>query len=55
MDEEIGVIKKNDTWKLTNLLEGHKSLGVKWVYKIKTNQHRKEKRYKVILVAKGYK
>jgi hypothetical protein len=34
MDEEIHVIEKNDTWKLTNL---PKTIGVKWVYKMKKN------------------
>jgi len=29
MDEEIHVIEKNDTWKLTNLLESKKAIGVK--------------------------
>ncbi|XP_074378306.1 uncharacterized protein LOC141719820 [Apium graveolens] len=32
MDEEIGAIKKNDTWELTDLSEGHKAIGVKWFY-----------------------
>ncbi|CAM8989823.1 unnamed protein product [Rhodiola kirilowii] len=38
MDEENGAIKKNDTWELTDLPEGHKAIDVKWVYKTKTNQ-----------------
>jgi len=37
MDEEIYVIKKNDTWKLTNLPESKKAIGVKWVYNTKKN------------------
>ena len=28
-------IQKNDTWELTTLLQNHKAIGVKWVYKIK--------------------
>nr|XP_017251133.1 PREDICTED: uncharacterized mitochondrial protein AtMg00810-like [Daucus carota subsp. sativus] len=55
MDEEIGAIKKNDTWELTDLPEGHKSIGVKWVYKTKTNQDGEVEKYKARLVAKGYK
>jgi hypothetical protein len=35
MDEEIEAIKKNNTWELTTLPPRHKSIGVKWVYKIK--------------------
>ncbi|XP_074378708.1 uncharacterized protein LOC141720258 [Apium graveolens] len=38
MDEEIGAIKKNDTWELTDLPEGYKAIGIKWVYKTKTKQ-----------------
>jgi hypothetical protein len=29
MDEEIHVIEKNDTWKLNNLPESKKAIGVK--------------------------
>ena len=55
MDEEISSIKKNDTWELTSLPKGHKPIGVKWVYKTKTNQKGKVEKYKARLVAKGYK
>jgi len=37
MDEEIYAIEKNDTWKLTNLPENKKAIGVKWLYKKKKN------------------
>jgi len=37
MDEEIHVIEKNDTWKLTNQPKNKKAIGVKWVYKTKKN------------------
>ncbi|KAG9450658.1 hypothetical protein H6P81_010623 [Aristolochia fimbriata] len=55
MDEEIEAIKKNDTWELTTLPAGHKAIGVKWVYKTKTNQEGKVEKHKARLVAKGYK
>ncbi|KAI3700974.1 hypothetical protein L2E82_45615 [Cichorium intybus] len=55
MDEEIGSIKRNDTWELTTLPKGHKTIGVKWVYKTKTNQEGKVEKHKARLVAKGYK
>ena len=35
MDAEIESFEKNDTWELIDLPEGHKALGVKWVYKRK--------------------
>jgi len=55
MDEEIHAIEKNDTWKLTNLLENKKAIGVKWVYKTKKNAKGEVQRYKARLMAKGYK
>jgi hypothetical protein len=35
MEKEIHAIKKNDTWKLSALPPQKKTIGVKWVYKIK--------------------
>ena len=43
MDEEIHVIEKNDTWKLTNLPENKKAIGVKWVYKTEECRRRSAK------------
>ncbi|KAA0026211.1 reverse transcriptase [Cucumis melo var. makuwa] len=54
MDEEIKAIKKNDTWELSTLPNGKKTVGVKWVFKIKRNEKREVERYKARLVAKGY-
>jgi Reverse transcriptase (RNA-dependent DNA polymerase) len=55
MDDEIRAIEKNDTWELTSLPRGHKTIGVKWVYKKKMNPQGKVEKYKARLVAKGYK
>ncbi|KAJ6999979.1 hypothetical protein NC653_010672 [Populus alba x Populus x berolinensis] len=55
MDEEIHAIDKNDTWKLTDLPENKKAIGVKWVYKTKKNAKGEVQRYKASLVTKGYK
>jgi Reverse transcriptase (RNA-dependent DNA polymerase) len=55
MQEEMKAIEKNDTWELTTLPKGHKSIGVKWVYKKKMNVQGEVERYKARLVAKGYK
>lgn len=48
-------LRKNNTWELTDLPKGHKSIGVKWVYKTKLNPQGKVEKYKARLVAKGYK
>jgi len=53
MDREIHAIKKNDTYKFTNLPEGKKTFGIKWIYK--TNVKGKVQRYKTRLVKKCYK
>ena len=55
MDEEIKAIEKNNTWELTNLPNGQKTIGVKWVYKTKLNEKGEVKKHKARLVAKGYK
>ena len=54
MDSEIKAIRKNNTWDLTNLPYGAKTVGVKWVYKTKLNEHGEIDKYKARLVAKGY-
>ncbi|GLU18737.1 hypothetical protein SLE2022_350210 [Rubroshorea leprosula] len=55
MDEEMNAIKKNDTWELVTLPQGHAAIGVKWVFKEKKNSKGEVERYKARLVAKGYK
>ena len=55
MDKEITTIEWNNTWELTDLSKGHKTIGIKWVYKIKLKENGEVDRHKVHLVAKGYK
>lgn len=55
MDEEIGEIKKNDTWELVDLPKGKEVIGVKWIYKTKRIIDRKIEQNKARLVVKGYK
>ncbi|GAA0146952.1 transmembrane signal receptor [Lithospermum erythrorhizon] len=55
MDAEIQAIEKNNTWKLTSLPKGKKSIGVKWVYKSKYNKDNQVDKLKARLVVKGYK
>ena len=37
MKAKIDVLERNGTWKLTELLEAKKAIGVKWVFKTKFN------------------
>ena len=55
MVEEIATIERNNTWELINLPKGHKTIGVKWVYKTKLKKNGDVDKYKARLVAKGYK
>ena len=55
MEEEMQSLKKNKTWKLTQLPKGRKAIGCKWVFAKKEGFPSKEDiRYKARLVAKGY-
>ncbi|KAA0066752.1 Retrovirus-related Pol polyprotein from transposon TNT 1-94 [Cucumis melo var. makuwa] len=45
MDEEIEAIERNNTWELTDLPKGHKTIGVKWVYKTKLKENGKVNKY----------
>ncbi|KAM2672175.1 hypothetical protein EV1_007904 [Malus domestica] len=51
---EITAIERNNTWELTDLPQGGKMIGVKWVYKTKLNENGEVDKYKARLVAKGY-
>ena len=55
MDEEMNVIEKNKTWELVDLQKCKEVIGVKWVYKTKSNAEGKIERHKARLVVKGYK
>jgi len=52
MDAEIEAIERNDTWKLTDLPEGHKTIGVKWIFKTKLKENGEVDKHKARLVAK---
>jgi len=54
MNEEMDSIHQNGTWNLEDLPPGRKSIGVKWVFKIKRDALNNFQRYKARLVAKGY-
>ncbi|GAU16533.1 hypothetical protein TSUD_167640 [Trifolium subterraneum] len=54
MNKEIEAIEKNKTWQLTDLPQGAKVIGVKWIYKTKLNEKGEIEKYKARLVAKGY-
>jgi Reverse transcriptase (RNA-dependent DNA polymerase) len=54
MKEELKASKKNKTWVIVQLPKEKKSVGCKWVYKIKYNSNETVERYKTRLVIKRY-
>ena len=55
MDEEIKATHRNNTWEMTELPEGSRPIGVKWVFKKKMNAQGEIEWYKAWLVVKRYK
>ncbi|KAL8116456.1 hypothetical protein AgCh_022816 [Apium graveolens] len=54
MKREINSIEDNGTWKLTELPDGNKVTGLKWIYKLKRDANGNVVKHKAGLVAKGY-
>ena len=54
MQEEVEALHKNQTWKLMLLPPRRKTIGNKWVYKIKRDSNDEVERYRARLVVKGY-
>jgi hypothetical protein len=54
MMEELGSIKENKTWSFVDLPRGQKTIGLKWIFKLKHDEHGDVVKHKVRLVAKGY-
>ncbi|KAM0003129.1 putative RNA-directed DNA polymerase [Helianthus debilis subsp. tardiflorus] len=54
MNSEMEALYRNNTWVLVDLPKGRKSIGCKWVYKVKYKANGEVERYKARLVAKGF-
>ncbi|CAN0919103.1 Retrovirus-related Pol polyprotein from transposon RE1, partial [Linum grandiflorum] len=54
MYEKIRALMDNETWAVTDLPPGKRSIGNKWVYKVKYKADESVDRYKAHLVARGY-
>ncbi|MCO5614144.1 hypothetical protein L7F22_068425 [Adiantum nelumboides] len=54
MNEEMDALYNNEMWELVPLLKGKKTIGCRWVYKVKHNNDGSVSRYKARLVAKRY-
>lgn len=54
MEEEIGSLKLNGTWVLTEKPEGKTIIKNRWIFKVKRDQAGKVNRFKARLLAKGF-
>jgi hypothetical protein len=54
MQEEIDSVKRNQTWELADLPQGHRAITLKWVYKLKRNEVGEIVKHKARLVARGF-
>ena len=54
MEEELRTIEENRTWTLTELPPGQRAIGLKWVYKVKKDEHGTVVQHKARLIIKGY-
>jgi hypothetical protein len=54
MVEELSSIKENKTCSLVDLPRGHKLISLKWVFRLKCDEHGEVVKHKASLVAKGY-
>ena len=54
MKSDYRSLSGNQTWELTDLPAGLKSIKSKWVYKAKMDDNDKVERYKARLVAPGF-
>jgi Reverse transcriptase (RNA-dependent DNA polymerase) len=55
MDEKMKATENNETWEMIDLPKGHKSIGVKLVYKKKMTLQGTIERYKARLIVKVYR
>ncbi|MCO5582068.1 hypothetical protein L7F22_035959 [Adiantum nelumboides] len=54
MNEEMDALYGNETWEMVSLAKEKKSIGCRWVCKVKHTSDGTVSRYKARLVAKGY-
>ena len=54
MQQELDVVKRNQTWELADLPAGHRAITLKWVFKLKKDEAGAVVKHKARLVAHGF-
>lgn len=54
MQKKLTALDNNNTWTVLSLPPEKKTVGFRWVYKVKYHSNGEVERYKARLVAKGY-
>ena len=54
MPEEMKAIKENETWELVDPPLGCRPIDLKWVYKVKRDEHDVIVKHKSCLIARGF-
>ena len=54
MEQEMKSLKENEVWEMVELPKDRKTVGSKWVYKLKSGPDGSIERYKATLVAQGF-
>ena len=52
--DKMKSLQDNHTYDLVNLPKGKRALKIKWVYRLKIEEHCSQPRYKARLVVKGF-
>jgi len=54
MKQELQAVEKNKTWEFVDLPAGHRSISLKWVFKLKKDEKGVVTKHKVRLVVRGF-
>jgi hypothetical protein len=54
MEDEMAAIQESKTSTLCELPQGHRAIGLKWIFKVKCDEARSVVKHKARLVVKGY-
>jgi hypothetical protein len=54
MKEELSSVERNGTWELVTPSPGHRPISLKWVFKLKKDEHGAVIRHKARLVDRGF-